>query len=44
MEVRMIKNYNNIEELNKLFLSSNKMGFGESKFKGSGAQEKHLNH
>ena len=40
MEVRMIKNYNNIEELNKLFLSINKMGFVESKFKGSGAAGK----
>lgn len=40
MEVRMIKNHNNIEELNKLFLSINKMGFVESKFKGSGAAGK----
>lgn len=36
----MIKNYNNVEELNKLFLSINKMGFVESKFKGSGAAGK----
>lgn len=36
----MIKNYNSIEELNKLFLSINKMGFVESKFKGSGAAGK----
>lgn len=36
----MTKKYNNIEELNKLFLSIKKRGFVESEFKGSGAAGK----